>query len=155
MSCTQGGENQGIKKHPEALSISIPQDKNKDNNPLPVFPSKIQVIILRSTKTKAKIWKVIIHLDTVTGYRWILSDAERVHIVSLLKTWTDAITLRGNIMAQERRVCVYCGKHSGLDDLVHNALALGFHSDDFMLDVLQHGSSMMGLLSRSLPSQGD
>ncbi|KAE8339053.1 hypothetical protein BDV24DRAFT_165812 [Aspergillus arachidicola] len=81
----------------------------------------------------------ILHLDTELGYRWILSDAERTHIASLLKTGTDAITLRGNIMAQERRVCAHCGKYSGLDDLVHNALALGIHSDDFMLDVLQHG----------------
>ncbi|KAB8253575.1 RBP protein [Aspergillus pseudonomiae] len=81
----------------------------------------------------------ILHLDTATGYRWILSEAERAHIASLLKTETDAITIRGNIMTQERRVCAHCGKHSGLDDLVHNALALGIHSDGFMLDVLQHG----------------
>ncbi|KAB8078974.1 hypothetical protein BDV29DRAFT_152357 [Aspergillus leporis] len=81
----------------------------------------------------------IVHLDDTTGYRWILSDAERAHIASMFKTNTEAITLRGNIMGQERRVCASCGKHSVLDDLVQNALALGIHSDHFMLDVLQHG----------------
>ncbi|KAF7590131.1 hypothetical protein BBP40_003244 [Aspergillus hancockii] len=81
-----------------------------------------------------------LHLDDeTTGYRWVLSDAERAHITSMLKTNTETITLHGNIMAQERRVCASCGKYSGLDDLVHNALALGIHSDSFMLDVLRIG----------------
>ncbi|KAI9778294.1 MAG: hypothetical protein M1835_004971 [Candelina submexicana] len=73
------------------------------------------------------------------GYRWLMTDKERNHIASLLKTDTSAISLRGNIMGQERKVCKSCGKHSGLDDLVHNALSLGIHSKAFMLDVLQNG----------------
>jgi hypothetical protein len=28
----------------------------------------------------------IVHLDDTTGYRWILSDAERAHIASMFKT---------------------------------------------------------------------
>lgn len=42
-------------------------------------------------------------------------------------------------MAQERSVCGGCGKHSGLDDLVHNALHAGIHSAPFMVDVLVNG----------------
>ncbi|KAB8230529.1 RBP protein [Aspergillus alliaceus] len=81
----------------------------------------------------------LLHVDDTIGYRWVLSDTERTHIASMLKTDATSITLRGNIMGQARRVCTNCGKHSGLDDLVHNALALGVHSDAFMLDILQNG----------------
>lgn len=42
-------------------------------------------------------------------------------------------------MRQERACCKSCGKYSGLDDLVHNALSIGVHCKDFMLDVLING----------------
>jgi hypothetical protein len=49
------------------------------------------------------------------------------------------LTIRGNTMKQERSVCAGCGKHSGLDDLVHNALYAGIHSAAFMVKVLLNG----------------
>ena len=49
------------------------------------------------------------------------------------------IEFRGNIMNQERSICRGCGKHSGLDELVHNALYAGIHSTAFMVDVLING----------------
>ncbi|KAG6986666.1 hypothetical protein G7Y79_00074g098630 [Physcia stellaris] len=95
------------------------------------------------------------------GYRWLLTSKERAHIAGLLNCagmysslspcpvdlppsypssqHLDDITLRGNIMNRERSVCKGCGKHSGLDDLVHNALYLNIHTPTFMLDVLQNG----------------
>lgn len=42
-------------------------------------------------------------------------------------------------MNRERETCKDCGKQSGLDDLVHNAMGLQIHSADFMLDVLRNG----------------
>jgi hypothetical protein len=49
------------------------------------------------------------------------------------------LEIRGSIMKQERSVCPGCGKHSGLDDLVHNALYAGIHSAAFMIKVLVNG----------------
>jgi hypothetical protein len=42
-------------------------------------------------------------------------------------------------MGHDRSICETCGKPSGLDDLVQNALAQGIHSTTFILDVLVHG----------------
>jgi len=39
-------------------------------------------------------------------------------------------------MSRDRMVCRGCGKHSGVDDLVHNALYAGIHSASFMVDVI-------------------
>ncbi|RAL12655.1 RBP protein [Aspergillus homomorphus CBS 101889] len=76
-----------------------------------------------------------------TGYRWILSDTERGHIADMLDVENkDLLTVRGNRMMQGRAICMGCGKHSGLDDLVHNALYAGIHGRDFMLDVLLNGA---------------
>ncbi|KAG8978757.1 hypothetical protein FRB94_003039 [Tulasnella sp. JGI-2019a] len=72
------------------------------------------------------------------GYRWILTDVERTHIASLLNIEESEITKEGNIMGQDRAQCT-CGKYSGLDDLVHNALNLGVHCKNFMLNVLTNG----------------
>ncbi|PYH78654.1 hypothetical protein BO82DRAFT_434880 [Aspergillus uvarum CBS 121591] len=74
------------------------------------------------------------------GYHWILSDAERNHIAKMLDVEDKSLlTLRGSRMMRERATCSGCGKHSGLDDLVHNALYAGIHGKAFMLDVLVHG----------------
>ncbi|PYH44063.1 RBP protein [Aspergillus saccharolyticus JOP 1030-1] len=74
------------------------------------------------------------------GYHWVLSDAERNHIATMLAVEdTHRLTLRGTRMMQDRAICAGCGKHSGLDDLVHNALYGGVHTTQFMLDVLVHG----------------
>lgn len=42
-------------------------------------------------------------------------------------------------MSRDRQTCQTCGKHSGLDDLVHSAMTTGVHSTNFMLDILQNG----------------
>ncbi|KAL4899964.1 hypothetical protein BDW74DRAFT_183280 [Aspergillus multicolor] len=70
------------------------------------------------------------------NYRWLLTPKERSHIASLLNCDINRITLHGNIMEQDRQQCANCGKHSGLNDLVDNAMAKGVHSPDFMLGVL-------------------
>ncbi|KAG9029086.1 hypothetical protein FRB95_005735 [Tulasnella sp. JGI-2019a] len=72
------------------------------------------------------------------AYRWILTDVERTHIASLLDIDASEITNEGNTMHQDRAQCT-CGKYSGLDDLIHNALNLGVHCRSFMLDVLING----------------
>jgi hypothetical protein len=43
-------------------------------------------------------------------------------------------------MSHEREECRACGKHMGLDDMVHNAKYGSVHGVAFMLDVLQNGS---------------
>ena len=35
--------------------------------------------------------------------------------------------------------CSKCGKRSGLDDLVQNAIGMGIHNQGFMTDVLLNG----------------
>lgn len=42
-------------------------------------------------------------------------------------------------MVQDRSCCKGCGKHSSLDDFIHNALHAGIHTKRFMLDVLANG----------------
>ncbi|RJE25732.1 hypothetical protein PHISCL_01920 [Aspergillus sclerotialis] len=78
-------------------------------------------------------------IDEIKGYRWLMTDTERAHISQMLNVDTSDITIRGNIMAQDRACCKGCGKHSGLDDLIHNALYAGIHTKRFMLDVLTNG----------------
>ncbi|KAK8142647.1 hypothetical protein G3M48_008448 [Beauveria asiatica] len=73
------------------------------------------------------------------NYRWIMTDTERAHIANMLDVDASIFSIRGNIMNQERSVCGGCGKHSGLDDLVHNAFYAGIHSAPFMVDVLVNG----------------
>ena len=65
----------------------------------------------------------------------------------LLEIRSDDIThvemqyrcIKGNLMVQDRATCECCGKKSGLDDLVENAMRLNIHCADFMLDVLRNG----------------
>ncbi|KAI9793007.1 MAG: hypothetical protein M1835_007500 [Candelina submexicana] len=73
------------------------------------------------------------------NYRWLLTSTERNHIGQLLDVAPSTIPTRGNVMTRERDTCKHCGKHSGLDDLVHNALDLQIHSPEFMLDILRNG----------------
>ncbi len=42
-------------------------------------------------------------------------------------------------MDRVRESCKCCGKPSGLDDLVQNALSLKIHSANFMLGILRNG----------------
>jgi hypothetical protein len=37
---------------------------------------------------------------------------------------------------QDRSVCHTCGKHPGVDDLIHNALYMGIHSRDFIWETV-------------------
>ncbi|KAF8465519.1 hypothetical protein BDZ91DRAFT_658975 [Kalaharituber pfeilii] len=72
-------------------------------------------------------------------HKWLLTDEELAHIAEMLNVDSSAITNEGNIMNRERAACKSCGKFSGLDDLVHNALARGIHTPEFMVHVLQNG----------------
>ncbi|KAF3279133.1 hypothetical protein TWF970_004239 [Orbilia oligospora] len=74
------------------------------------------------------------------GVRWILTGEERASITSALGIEAHIIDhVRGNVMTRERSVCSGCGKHSGLDDLVHNAIMAGVHDGAFILKVLVDG----------------
>ncbi|RAQ44590.1 hypothetical protein AFGD_008066 [Aspergillus flavus] len=74
------------------------------------------------------------------GYRWIMTSQERAHIAGLLDTDESTIPRGGNVIMRERAVCTSCGKHSGLDDLVHSALDRGIHGRTYMLDIPQNGA---------------
>ncbi|CAG7557802.1 unnamed protein product [Fusarium equiseti] len=54
------------------------------------------------------------------AYRWVLTESERVHMAEMLGV--DK-----------------CGKHSGLDDMVHNALYAGIHSASFLKEIVVDG----------------
>ncbi|KAL3462354.1 RBP protein [Aspergillus heterothallicus] len=73
------------------------------------------------------------------AYRWIVTPEGRAHIASLLGCNVTHITRTATLMAHDRRTCTGCGKPSGLDDLVHNALGQRIHSASFILDVLENG----------------
>ncbi|KAF4241737.1 hypothetical protein CNMCM8980_002261 [Aspergillus fumigatiaffinis] len=73
------------------------------------------------------------------GYCWIMTATERAHIAQMLMVDISELSIRGNIMLQDRGVCSCCGKHTGLDDMVHNAMFAGVHTQEFMLNILKTG----------------
>ncbi|KAL4882960.1 hypothetical protein BJY04DRAFT_216679 [Aspergillus karnatakaensis] len=73
------------------------------------------------------------------GYRWILTAEEREHIALMLDCNPSNISIKSTLMVQDRELCTGCGKPTGLDDLVENALSRGIHSPEFMADVLHNG----------------
>ncbi len=42
-------------------------------------------------------------------------------------------------MTRPRETCAHCGKRSGLDDIVSNAIDQGVHSKNWMIDGLVNG----------------
>lgn len=46
------------------------------------------------------------------------------------------LNIKGANFTEDRVKCRGCGKHSGFDDFVHNALYAGIHSVDFMKDYI-------------------
>lgn len=46
------------------------------------------------------------------------------------------LSIKGANFTEDRAKCRGCGKHSGFDDFVHNALYAGVHSVDFMKDYI-------------------
>lgn len=50
------------------------------------------------------------------------------------------LTISGSNFLEDRSECRECGKQSGLDDFVHNALYAGIHSADFMKDFILSGA---------------
>ncbi|KAF1732645.1 hypothetical protein CRV24_006535 [Beauveria bassiana] len=83
--------------------------------------------------------------DNQTFYRWLLSDTERAHIAGMLNIEPTDLKVKGSTFLEDRSQCRECGKHSGLDDFVHNALFAGIHSSDFMKDFL------LGKAQQSVP----
>ncbi|KAJ0417934.1 RBP protein [Aspergillus carlsbadensis] len=84
--------------------------------------------------------EVIISPSGEKGYAWELTPSERSHIAEMLNVDVSEITITRNLMSAEREECRSCGKHMGLDDLVHNAKYSGVHGIAFMLDVLRNGN---------------
>ncbi|KAF3277444.1 hypothetical protein TWF970_005055 [Orbilia oligospora] len=75
-----------------------------------------------------------------TGFRWVLTSEERSNIAKILEIEEDTIShVKGNVICRERMQCGGCGKLSGLDDLVHNAVTARVHSRDFILEVMAGG----------------
>ncbi|KAL3468747.1 RBP protein [Aspergillus californicus] len=83
--------------------------------------------------------EVFVLNDVGKIYQWIMTDTEKAHIATMLDV-SDAevplIKTRAN-MFQERMVCRGCNKHSGIDDLIHNALYMDIHSKTFMLETVK------------------
>lgn len=73
------------------------------------------------------------------AYIWHLTPQEREHISSMLDLEGWNVNRSTNRMNRNRAICTSCGKHSGLDDLVQNALKLQIHSKDFIKNVLRNG----------------
>ncbi|KAJ3495415.1 hypothetical protein NLG97_g3414 [Lecanicillium saksenae] len=71
-----------------------------------------------------------------TFYCWILSDTERAHIADMLQMDVADLKMKGSNSTKDRAKCRGCGKYSGFDDFVHNALYGGVHSVDFMRDYI-------------------
>ncbi|ATY62262.1 RNA binding [Cordyceps militaris] len=78
----------------------------------------------------------VFECNNETFYTWLLTETERAHIASMLNMETSELKFRGANFLQDRSQCSGCGKHSGMDDFVHNALFAGIHSVDFMKDFL-------------------
>ncbi|ATY61386.1 RNA binding [Cordyceps militaris] len=78
----------------------------------------------------------VFEYNNQTFYCWKLSETERAHIASMLNMDATDLKLKGNNFLQDRSQCSGCGKHSGMDDFVHNALFAGIHSVEFMKDFL-------------------
>ncbi|KAM3537904.1 hypothetical protein ARSEF1564_009173 [Beauveria bassiana] len=74
--------------------------------------------------------------DNMTFYKWQLTETERAHIASMLNIETSDLKLKSANFLEDRSQCEGCGKHSGMDDFVHNALYAGIHSVEFMRDFL-------------------
>ncbi|KAF3182288.1 hypothetical protein TWF751_007329 [Orbilia oligospora] len=74
------------------------------------------------------------------GVRWILTSEERAGITSALRIEARIINhVKGNVMTRTRSICSGCGKHSGLDDMVHNAIMSGVHDGVFIAKILVDG----------------
>ncbi|KAJ0421345.1 RBP protein [Aspergillus carlsbadensis] len=71
-------------------------------------------------------------------YAWVMTESEKRHIASMLEVPESDVHLihtRANTL-QDRTICRTCGKHAGIDDIVHNALYTGIHSRDFMWETV-------------------
>ncbi|OAA75693.1 RNA binding protein [Akanthomyces lecanii RCEF 1005] len=78
----------------------------------------------------------VFQYEDKTLYNWVLTETEHAHIASMLNMEKSELKLKGANFLQDRSQCEGCGKHSGMDDFVHNALYAGIHSIDFMKDFL-------------------
>ncbi|KAM3452558.1 hypothetical protein MY3296_004447 [Beauveria thailandica] len=78
----------------------------------------------------------VFQYEDKTLYNWKLTQTEHAHIASMLNMEASELKLRGSNFLQDRSECGKCGKYSGMDDFVHNALYAGIHSVEFMKDFL-------------------
>ncbi|KAL6303073.1 hypothetical protein BKA93DRAFT_750836 [Sparassis latifolia] len=70
-------------------------------------------------------------------YLWYIDDAESRHLSDLLGTDFGRLRIKGVLLSKPKMQCENCGKHTGLDDIVHNALQDGVHSKEFLIEVLE------------------
>ncbi|KAF8850518.1 hypothetical protein BDZ45DRAFT_770028 [Acephala macrosclerotiorum] len=83
--------------------------------------------------------KMVVDARGKASYRWLLTEVERKHIADLLDIDVTTITFRGSTMNRERQICKFCGKASGLDDIVQNSLDLGTHTRELILNAFKLG----------------
>ena len=77
---------------------------------------------------------IILILDV---YEWDIDEAEEGRLSALLGTDFRRFNIGGTRLDGPRLECEICGKGSGFDDFVHNALADGIHSKEFVIRVLE------------------
>jgi hypothetical protein len=70
-------------------------------------------------------------------YTWEIDAAETERLSQLLGTDFSRFGLRATRLDGPKAHCDGCGKLSGFDDFVHNALADGIHSKEFIIKVVQ------------------
>ena len=62
-----------------------------------------------------------------------------LHHDVIINNKQTSIGLGGNVVNRDRMVCEGCGKHSGLDDMVHDALYDGVLSASFVKEIIVDG----------------
>ncbi|KAF4435533.1 RBP-like protein [Fusarium acutatum] len=71
-------------------------------------------------------------------YKWPIYNEEEARLTEMLGVDFKKFDIGGTLVMQPPLHCEQCGKRSGFDDFVHEALTEGIHSTDFILRIL-HG----------------
>lgn len=71
-------------------------------------------------------------------YEWLVTPEQAAHLTEQLSTPWEEIGVDAAILAIPQVVCVYCGKLSGMDDIIGDALAV--HDPEFLVKMLIEGA---------------
>ncbi|KAL5383631.1 hypothetical protein DPSP01_005739 [Paraphaeosphaeria sporulosa] len=70
---------------------------------------------------------------------WPIDDAEADRLSKLLNIDFRSLNILGTFVKAPKATCEGCGKRSGLEDFVDNALKANIHTREWMVDVLKKG----------------